>query len=101
MFQEFKPKAQESRYSYLHQLVAEWNMEDSKGNRFHYKHLLHIEQSREHFAILKTKEGKTRKSGVECVAIRGNEIPYKKHDRACNNKSKQNQAFAGQRNSTS
>lgn len=63
------------------QLAGEFHNKDNKGKKFHYKRLLWDEQVKEHYRILKCKEGNARKSGVECIEIctpNGSQVSYSK-----------------------
>lgn len=67
------------RYSYLKRLANEYHEDDSWGRNFHYKRLLWMEQVKEHFSVLKAKEGKNQRGGVDCVVISGGAVSYKKN----------------------
>ena len=64
-YDEFRPKAQKFRETYLAQLAEEMAAEDGKEISHHLKQLINREKIRNHYRRIKQCEGRFRTGGVE------------------------------------
>lgn len=81
-YNDFKPRAQDQRWTYLESIAREYYEKDGKSIQHHFKVLQQREQTKEYFRRIRYCEGKQKGGSVDRIQVLQDEetkIIYEKH----------------------